>query len=330
VSSQQIFLLAAHAVMLSTGFLPVSQVADSLTAVHWRDCRQLAWRQEVALRLTQQPGTTASARPNSTAKSRSRVLQEEADAQLSAPPTSTAVLVYALASEASSGSSAAQPPNACVVKCTSLGAHTIIAGAAGAVVRQLVLVPGDHLADCVGAGTRGAAGDRFPARGSSANGAAGSFEGLQRVGVLAHARALWVRLADELAVPLLAALREAAGLPPLDGLLSLPTELKERCLAMLPVRDPLPSTQPTRGVCPVSGCCASRVHTGSQVKPIGYTWTCLACRAGYLVPIWQPWIESSCWPCRAACTWLQGQEHVPHDASGSVAAAGPKAVQRKK
>jgi hypothetical protein len=40
-----------------------------------------------------------------------------------------------------------------------------------------------------------------------------------------------------------------------------------------------------QGVCLVSG------------KPIGYSWSYVACRTGHLVPIWQPCIGPSAWRC---------------------------------
>lgn len=55
-------------------------------------------------------------------------------------------------------------------------------------------------------------------------------------GQLADARALWVRLKDELALRLAAALCAAAGGPSAPALLLLPSELKQRCLALLQVR----------------------------------------------------------------------------------------------
>jgi len=55
-------------------------------------------------------------------------------------------------------------------------------------------------------------------------------------GRLTDARALWVRLKDALALRLAAAAAAAAGRPAAPALLMLPTEVKERCLALLPAR----------------------------------------------------------------------------------------------
>jgi hypothetical protein len=38
----------------------------------------------------------------------------------------------------------------------------------------------------------------------------------------------------------------------------------------------------------------------TSLKPIGYTWSCLACGIGHLVPILQPLIRSSCMSCNAS------------------------------
>lgn len=54
-------------------------------------------------------------------------------------------------------------------------------------------------------------------------------------GQLADARGVWMRLKDELALRLAAALSAAAGRPAMPALLWLPMDLKERCLASLPV-----------------------------------------------------------------------------------------------
>ncbi len=71
-------------------------------------------------------------------------------------------------------------------------------------------------------------------------------------GRLTDARALWVRLKDALALRLAAAAAAAAGRPAAPALLMLPTEVKERCLALLPARAP-PAASRARA-CSASAC----------------------------------------------------------------------------
>lgn len=100
-------------------------------------------------------------------------------------------------------------------------------GAAGCTAHQLTLVPEAEVAkDSTTVAAAAVAGGALAEGGGEA--------GVPYVDV----RGLWRRLKDELVLPLVADVCRSCGVDAPQGLLLLPGELLERCLAFLPVRPP--------------------------------------------------------------------------------------------
>jgi hypothetical protein len=61
-----------------------------------------------------------------------------------------------------------------------------------------------------------------------------------------------------------------------------------RCVGCRRLAMPAPSTGPC-----TSEACRCRTLSPTPLKRMGYAWSCLACRIGHCVPVWQPFTGSS-------------------------------------
>ncbi|KIZ04482.1 hypothetical protein MNEG_3474 [Monoraphidium neglectum] len=204
VTGAQLLLLAAHAAMLETGFAPRRAGGGGNPSA-------------AAAGGGGDRGVGADAAPGAAAAAAADV-----EALLSSAVGGTYTMRYSLEPNGSDGPAVADAARAGA----TAGGGGAGATGEGAGEPEVVLSLG------VSRFCRPAA---PPQTGAAAAAAAAAWAPL--AARLADAPALWLQLRDRVALPLLAAARAAAGLPPPVGLLTLPWELQEAWLKLLPAKD---------------------------------------------------------------------------------------------
>jgi len=228
VSGHQLLMLVTHAAMLETGFTPVAAVTEA-----------------------------AEAAPPAAGHT-----YDAAEILSSSKGAGVCTLAYcfgaALDSGSSSSSSSIADRTACtaassvVVRCMEVGQHLVVAGMVAGSSSSSSSAGGGHGLQsltlsvpqyCSGGGDSGSSSPSTAPIASSSSAAQpqqqqkDQEQQQQLVGRLsATLPALWIVLRDRLALPLLAAACAAAGLAPPVGLLTMPWELQEAWLKLLPVR----------------------------------------------------------------------------------------------
>ena len=223
VTGHGLLVLAAHAAMLETGFVPADE-ADS--------------------------GASSSGSSGAGGA-------YDAPALLAAGAGGVHALRYRLAccSGEGGGKGAAGSPSV-MVRCLEVGPHLVAAGivateGGGGGQQQQQQQPKEQLESltlsvaefCTPAAAAAAAAGDAAAPSGSGDAIAAAPVAPRRRGwphaarLAARLPDLWIALRDRLALPLLARAAAAAGLPPPAGLLTLPWELQEACLRRLAARD---------------------------------------------------------------------------------------------
>lgn len=229
-SPADVLLLAAHAAMLETGFVPHWPAGSSSSSTDPYGVPPSCWASSSVCRIqyTLQPSNGDDG--------------------------SSSAMEDVAASEAEAGAAAEQQAAAgpaCTLQCSSMGGGAVVLAVSTQLhARHLALRAGAFVqppARGAAAASPGGDGAGPSSSGAAATAAAGTSSAVRQLpdGGLAlgshlqlsaaAAKQLWTRLKDGLAFPMLLAAYVEAGLAPPAGLLALPEELKQRVLEGLGV-----------------------------------------------------------------------------------------------